>query len=265
MTDGDARVTALYLYPVKGCGGVRVESARVVARGFERDRRYMVVDPSGRFVSQRELPQLTLVRTALTADTLVLHRTGQPDFSLPLELEDGRPRTVSVWGHDVPALEHAGASEWISAVIGAPLGVVYMPGSHRRPVNPARALATDVVSFADAYPFLAISEASLADLNARLDEPLSMERFRPNIVVGGVAPYAEDDWRSVSIGSLHFRGPKRCDRCSVTTVDPRTGERGKEPLSTLASYRREEGKVWFGMNLIHDGEGEIAVGDLVTR
>jgi uncharacterized protein YcbX len=130
-------------------------------------------------------------------------------------------------------------------------------------VNPERARPGDVVSFADGYPFLVISEASLSDLNSRLETPLVMERFRPNIVVSGVPAYAEDTFRHVRFGEVGFRAVKRCDRCSVTTIDPETGARGKEPLRTLATYRREDGKVWFGMNLIHDAEGTLSVGDLV--
>jgi uncharacterized protein YcbX len=152
----------------------------------------------------------------------------------------------------------------MSAVLERRVRVLYMPDSHRRPVNPARARPSDVVSFADAYPFLAISEASLADLNARLETPVGMDRFRPNIVVSGIAAYDEDRWQAVRLGTLGFRAPKRCDRCSVTTVDPTSGVRGKEPLRTLAKYRLEEGKVWFGMNLIHDQEGVLAVGDPVS-
>ncbi|HEY1534819.1 MAG TPA: MOSC domain-containing protein, partial [Polyangiaceae bacterium] len=143
--------------------------------------------------------------------------------------------------------------------------LVYMTDTEHRLVNPARARAGDIVSFADGYPFLLISEASLEDLNARLDEPITMDRFRPNIVVSGTEPYAEDGYSQVRLGELWFRGVKRCDRCVVTTIDPLTGERGSEPLRTLAKYRLEDQRVWFGMNLIHDGTGMLRVGDPVTR
>jgi uncharacterized protein YcbX len=121
-----------------------------------------------------------------------------------------------------------------------------------------------VLGFADAFPFLVISEESLADLNARLDAPLEMRRFRPNVVIRGVDPYAEDRFDRLTIGSVSFRGVKRCDRCAVTTIDPETGKRGTEPLATLATYRGEAGRVYFGMNLIHDGPGELRVGDEVA-
>jgi uncharacterized protein len=128
-------------------------------------------------------------------------------------------------------------------------------------VNPARAQPGDIVSFADGYPLLLISEASLADLNQRLETPLEMRRFRPNLVISGCEPYAEDRLRTLRIGGVSFRAVKRCERCMVTTVDPDTAERGREPLRTLARYRLEEGKVWFGMNLIHDGPGRLSLGD----
>ncbi len=260
---GAARVSALYVYPVKACRGIRVVSARIVARGFAHDRRYMIVDPSGRFLSQRELPELALVTTAIEHDSIVLRRAGHPDCALPLEHAFGAELEVSVWGHSGPALRHEAGSAWLSAVLSRPVALVFMPESHRRQVNPERARPGDLVSFADGYPLLVISEASLADLNSRLETPLVMERFRPNIVVSGVPAFAEDGFRQVRFGAIGFRGVKRCDRCVVTTVDPETGVRGREPLRTLATYRREDGKVWFGMNLIHDSEGTLSVGDLV--
>jgi len=139
-----------------------------------------------------------------------------------------------------------------------------MPERHQRGVNPARAKPGDIVSFADAYPFLVISEASLTDLNSRLEVPVVMERFRPNIVLSGSEPFAEDEYARVQIGEIAFRGVKRCERCVVTTIDPTTGERGKEPLRTLAKYRLSDQKVWFGMNLIHDNVGSLRVGDAVS-
>jgi uncharacterized protein len=145
--------------------------------------------------------------------------------------------------------------------LGAPHELVYMPDAARRAVNPERARPGDIVSFADGYPFLLISEASLAELNRRLASPVVMERFRPNIVVSGSEPFAEDHFVRMRLGAISFRGVKRCDRCSVTTVDLETGETSLEPMRTLATFRRQDSKVWFGMNLIHDGPGTLRVGD----
>lgn len=237
----------------------------MVARGFAADRRWMIVDAHGKFVTQRELPQLALVDVALETDQLRLSAPGQPELVLPLEHERGEPVTVEVWRDQALGMAHALGSVWFSNYLAGPHQLVYMPEHHQRAVNPARAQPGDIVAFADAYPFLVISEASLADLNARLEVPVVMERFRPNIVVSGSEPFAEDDYARVKIGQIAFRGVKRCERCVVTTIDPSTGERGKEPLRTLAKYRTQDQKVWFGMNLIHDGVGSLRVGDSVSQ
>ena len=262
-----ALVTALYVYPIKGCAGIRVERAEVVERGFARDRRWMIVDEGGMFVTQRTHPQLALVRTALDAADIVLDAPGLPTLRLPATHDSGARRDVQVWSHVGAAAPHPEGSDWISRYLGAPYALVYMPDDHHRPVNPERARPGDVVSFADAYPLLLISEASLRRLERAAGDAVDMTRFRPNVVVVGCAPFAEDGWPRLRIGALGFRGVKRCDRCVVTTIDPATGKGGVEPLRTLATFRRLEGegnKVWFGMNLIHDGGGTLAVGDAVT-
>ena len=239
-------------------------SVNVTERGPEFDRRYMLVDRSGTFVSQRELPRLCLVGTAFEAENIVVSAPGMPSLGLPRALPDGERMAFRVWDSAGTALRHAEGSRWFSELLGDEVSLVYMPDDERREVNPKRARPGDIVSFADGYPFLLISEASLADLNARLSEPLEMRRFRPNLVISGAEPYAEDHFTTLRIGSVTFRAVKRCDRCSVTTVNPETSERGKEPLRTLAQYRLEDGKVWFGMNLIHDHTGTLAVGDDVV-
>jgi uncharacterized protein YcbX len=259
------RVAELYVYPVKACRGMRVSSARVVERGFAGDRRWMIVDAEGRFVTQRTERRLALVGAVLEADeTLELSAPGAGAVRLPAAYGAGVRREVHVWSDVGTAVAHPEGSAWISAVLGAPHTLVYMPDDERRRVNPERARPNDIVGFADAYPFLLISEASLVALNARLPAPITMQRFRPNIVVSGCEPFAEDAWATLTIGSLGFRGVKRCDRCVVTTVDPETAQAGVEPLRTLATFRREDGKVWFGMNLIHDGPGTLNIGDELT-
>jgi uncharacterized protein len=223
----------------------------------------MIVDPAGNFVTQRELTRLALVNTSLIDAAIRLEAPGLEPLELPLQHEVTERRHIRVWQHDGQAAPHAAGSAWISRYLGSPHELVYMPNDETRPVNPERARADDIVSYADGYPFLLISEASLADLNARLESPVPMQRFRPNIVVGGTSAFAEDDFAALTIASIGFRGVKRCDRCSVTTIDIETGQRGKEPLRTLATYRAVEGKVYFGMNLIHDAAGTLRVGDRV--
>ena len=256
-------VSALYVYPIKSCRGLRVPEWAVGARGFVADRRWMIVDAAGQFVTQREHPRLALVDVALAGNELRLDAPRAGELALPLADESGEPREVRVWQDRALGLAHERGSAWFSRYLGAAHELVYMPDRHRRQVNPARAEPGDLVGFADAYPFMAISEASLAALNARLEVPVQMERFRPNIVIAGAAPFAEDGYTRVRIGEISFRGPKRCERCVVTTIDPRTAERGPEPLRTLAKFRLQDHKVWFGMNLIHDHPGVLRVGDRV--
>jgi len=258
-----AVVSALYVYPIKACRGVPVSEWPVVERGFEADRRWMVVDDSGNFVTQREVPRLALVTTAFEGGLLTVDAPGLARLNLPRSYEVEATQSVRIWQDDSFGCVHAQGSAWFSEYLGAPHSLVYMPERARRQVNPERARAEDIMSFADGYPFLLISEASLQELNRRLVEPIGMQRFRPNIVIQGSAPFAEDEFSELRLGEISFRGVKRCDRCSVTTIDPETGTTGQEPLRTLATFRLQDSKVWFGMNLIHDGPGVLRVGDRV--
>jgi uncharacterized protein YcbX len=261
------QLSGIFIYPIKACAGIALPRANVVERGLERDRRYMVVDRTGTFVTQRTLPQLCHVATALSGASIVVSAPNQAAFELPCELSSSAGLAKSpyrVWGSNGSALVHPEGSRWFSEYLNDDVSLIYMPDEEQRAVNPARARPGDIVSFADGYPLLLISEASLEELNRRLDEPLEMRRFRPNLVISGCAPHAEDGFAELQIGAVAFRGVKRCDRCVVTTIDPDTGAKGKEPLRTLAQYRLEDGKVWFGMNLIHDGSGTLRVGDAVS-
>jgi MOSC domain-containing protein len=258
-----AVVSALYVYPIKACRGVRVAEWPVVARGFDADRRWMIVDETGTFVTQREVSRLALVNAAFEGESLCIDAAGLAPLVLPRRYEAGAARNVRIWQDESVGCAHPGGSAWFSDFLGSRHELVYMPEAHHRQVNPARARADDILSFADGYPFLLTSEASLEDLNRRMAEPIPMERFRPNIVVSGTPAFAEDEFAQVRLGELSFRGVKRCDRCPVTTIDIETGERSKEPLRTLATYRKWDSQVWFGMNMIHDGPGVLRVGDPV--
>jgi uncharacterized protein len=256
-------ITALYVYPIKSCRGISVSEWPVAERGFVADRRWMIVDAAGKFVTQRDTPQLSQVSITLEGNQMRLTAPKLQELVLPRSFDCGAERSVQIWDDTTEATEHPTGSAWFSSYLGSPHELVYMPDRHQRAVNPARAQPGDIVAFADAYPFMLISEASLADLNSRLEAPISMARFRPNIVISGTEPYAEDAYARLRIGEIAFRGPKRCDRCVMTTIDPDTGLRGKEPLRTLAKYRLEDRKIWFGMNLIHDNQGSLRVGDAV--
>lgn len=257
-------LSGLFIYPIKGCAGLSLAESALAPRGLAFDRRFMLVDRRGVFITQRELSKLCLVRTELREKTLAVAAPGMPELLLPLEPESGEAHPYQLWGHTGSGWREPDGSRWFSELLRDEIHLVFMPDSERRPVNPKRARPGDIVSFADGYPLLAISEASLADLNRRLAEPVTMSRFRPSLVIAGAEPYAEDGFRRVRIGGVTLRGVKRCERCVVTTIDPATGARGPEPLRTLAQYRREEGKIWFGMNLIHDGLGVLRVGAAVV-
>ena len=263
------QLAGLFVYPIKACAGIALQESDVVERGLAFDRRYVLVDESGKFITQREAPRLCLVQTAFDAERLLVSSAGRPTLELPKEVAPQSAlaiRPYRVWDDVGRALELAEGSRWFSEFLNANVSLLYMPDSERRAVNPKRARPGDVVSFADAYPLLLISEASLADLNQRLPAgtpALEMRRFRPNLVIFGCAPYAEDHFQSFRIGGLALRGVKRCERCAVTMVNPDTAEIGKEPLRTLSHYRKDGEQVWFGMNLIHEGSGTLRVGDAV--
>lgn len=266
-------LSALHIYPVKSCRGFSVTTAELDDHGFIGDRRFMVVGAEdGKFLTQRGHPRMALIETALTKDSLILSSPGQDPATIPLNASAGL-RRVTVWKSTVTADDCGDeAAGWLSDFLGQPLRLVRMGGTYQRPMLKAAAQAGDVVSFADSCPFLAISEASLADLNDRLiakhEEPLPMNRFRPNLVVAGCTAFAEDDWPHVRVGGIIFRSAGPCARCPITTTDQLTAVRGKEPLKTLATYRRDERdptNVNFGTNLIHETKrGTLRVGDAVT-
>jgi len=256
-------IGALYVYPIKSLAGVSVLEATVTDRGFEHDRRMMLVDPAGRFVTQRELPELATLGVELEDDVVRVSAGDGDDLQVPLHSE-GPELPVQVWRSRVLATAvSAEADAWFSQVMERPLRLVYMPDSAHREVNHAYAPEGGLVSFADGYPYLAVTQSALEELSARLGHTMSARRFRPNIVIEGAPPFAEDTWGHFVVGGVGFHGVKPCARCVVVTLDPDTGMGGTEPLSTLARYRKRDGHVYFGQNLMAEGEGVVAVGMLI--
>ena len=264
-------ITSLHVYPVKGLRGVDLRESRCTDRGLEHDRRWMVVDAAGEFLTQRSHPKMATVWTDLGDAALTLSAPDVESVDVPLEPAAAATLRVRVWNSlcdAVPASDAADA--WLSDYLGLACRLVYMPESTQRRSNPEYAGSDRLVGFADGYAYLLTGEASLADLNARLatrkHPALPMNRFRPNIVVSGSSAYAEDGWKEIRVGTAMLRAAKPCGRCEVTTTDQSTGEvRGPEPLATLATYRdsREFG-VMFGMNLVTVAPGTVRVGDAVT-
>lgn len=256
----DLILTSLYRYPVKSLRGESHSALDVTAQGFRCDRQWMVVDADGQFVTQRQQPRMALVAAQVGEDgSLCLQAPGMPDIRVGPATE--QRIVVNVWRDTLQAATvDAEADAWLSAFLQHPCRLVQFAPEAVRPVDPGFARPADQVGFADGFPFLLISQGSLDDLNTRLEQPVSMQRFRPNLVVTGCEPYAEDNWRTIRIGPLSFRVVKPCSRCTIPTVDPETGVAGREPLRTLARYRRWDNKVFFGQNLIHDGPGRLEVG-----
>ena len=256
-------VSALYIYPIKSARGIRVPRAEVEARGLAGDRRWMLMDETGRFLSQRTHPRLACVDVRLTSEGLGVEAPGQRPLRIAEPGASGERLRVQIWKDTLevrtgPPEAHA----WFSRLLGADVRLVYQPADVRRPADPRYAAEGDHVSLADGYPLLLTTRASLRDLNARLAQPVPMDRFRPNVVVDGTDAFAEDGWHVVQIGPVRFRVAKPCKRCVVITVDQATGARqGKEPLRTLARYRTRDGGALFGQNLIPDVRGAIREGD----
>jgi uncharacterized protein YcbX len=259
---------------VKGCRGVALTEALLEPRGLAHDRRWMIVTPDGRFRTQREVPLLATIEAVVVDGWLRLRRGGE-ELAAPAA-DVGEPKAVTVWSDRVEALRpDAGVDAALSRWLGQPVRLVRFPERGRRPCNPDHAGPEDHTAFADGFPVLVASEASLREVNEALlergEEPVAMERFRPNVVLSAVPPRAEDAYRRVELaGGAALRLVERCDRCVVTTTDQRTGERlGPEPLATLRRIRRNNatGGVWFGQNavpVLPDGEKAwLRVGQVV--
>lgn len=261
-----ASLLEIFIHPVKSCAPLGVAQAAVHPRGLEHDRRWMVVDPEGRFLTARQLPRLLLLGAQPRERGLLLQAPGMP--ALELGIEDlGALQPVTVWESELQALAAGPAADaWLSGFLGQSVRLVHMGPGQARPVTSSRAQPGDEVSFADAMPLLVVSRASLEALNQRLPRAVDIRRFRPNLVVDGVAAHAEDSWKRVRIGEVEFEVAKPCTRCVMVNLDPATAERdeGGEPLRTLAGYRRAEKGVVFGQLLIPRGQGVLQRGDAVV-
>ncbi|WP_439888128.1 MOSC domain-containing protein [Pseudomonas sp. MBLB4123] len=259
------RLSGLYRYPLKSAMAEPLREAQLDALGVAGDRRWMVVDAaSGRFLTQRLLPQMTQLQARWQgAEQLRLSAPGMADLLVAVPGEQAELRGVTIW-RDSLRVPDAGeaAARWLSQALGRDCRLVQVCEARARQVDTAYAEVGDKVAFADGFPLLLIGQGSLDDLSRRVGRPLEMLRFRPNLVVEGAAPYAEDDWKRIRVGTLEFRVAKGCSRCIMTTLDPQTGERSadREPLTTLRDYRQREGEVYFGQNLIACGSGELALG-----
>lgn len=259
-------LSELHIYPVKSLGGISLNESEVSDRGLKFDRRWMIVDSDEKFLTQRTHPKMALLKTKISHNKLILsHKTEEvAPLVVPIKTRLTETTIANVWDDLVTAfLVGKYADEWLSEVLDQKCRLVFMPDETQRFVDRSYASQNEIVSFADAYPFLLIGQSSLDDLNSRLKEKLPMNRFRPNFVFSGGEPYEEDTWKRFKIGEIIFEAVKPCSRCTTTTIDQESGEKSDEPLKTLASYRTVNNKVIFGMNLIHEGTGTIRVGDAI--
>ncbi|HPQ98182.1 MAG TPA: MOSC domain-containing protein [Saprospiraceae bacterium] len=262
------KVESLHVYPVKGLAGTSLLSAIPEPRGFRYDRRWMLVDPLGGFISQREYPSLAKWEASVDDDHLCISHRQDSGIRLEISLDhwDHQPRIpVTIWKDTV--LAHTSSTfvnEWLTKNLEFQCQLVHMGGNSHRAIDPAYAVPGEEVSFADGYPYLITTTASLADLSGRMEENLIMRRFRPNIVIGTNHPFAEDQWQRIRIGDHLLRLPKPCARCQVITIDPETTAINPAVLTSLAGFRKEGNKVLFGMNACWEsGSGAIRVGDPV--
>ncbi|WP_342315286.1 MOSC N-terminal beta barrel domain-containing protein [Lysobacter sp. FW306-1B-D06B] len=259
-------LSELYVYPIKSCAALPLDATTVEARGLSGDRRWMIVDAGGRFITGRQFPQITLVQARPVDGGLILEAPGMPSIRVEAP-QPAAHETVEIWKAPVaavPASEEASA--WVARYLGTDARLVYMDESVQRPVNPVYARQGDIVSFADSFPIMLLGRGSLDLLNTKLDVPVVMTRFRPNFVVDTPTPHAEDDWARVAIGEVEFDVAKDCTRCNFVNVDPALGRKSHdgEPLKTLTGYRRFDDGVTFGRHLIARSPGVVRRGDAVT-
>jgi uncharacterized protein YcbX len=256
-------LTEINIYPIKSCRGFSATTWELEPRGLRFDRRWMLVDDNGIFMTQRLFPRMTLISVQVKSDHLQVEAPNMSILRVPFRLRSNHFPVV-VWDDVVEAAAVGKESdEWFSEFLGVSCKLAAMTESSLRLVDARFAFNNEAVSFADGFPMLLISEASLADLNGRLEKPIPMSRFRPNLVVRGCDAFAEDTWKEIVIGGMELRIVKPCARCTITTVDTETGEKSHEPLRTLAAYRQVENRVLFGQNVIPTVTGTMRVGDEV--
>lgn len=262
------KLSEIYIYPVKSLGGIALSKANITDRGLENDRRFMLVDENGRFLSQREFPVLAIFQTEITDNGLVItnRKTGG---NLTVNL--GKPTIsnaikVTVWDDEVESLEVSDeATQWFTEALNSSTRLVYMPEESHRKTDANYSLKSDeITSFSDGYPILIAGQSSLDDLNNRLVSKVNINRFRPNLVFTGGEAFEEDAWHEFIVGDVRFFGVKPCARCIMTTIDQATGEKsGKEPLLTLNKFRKAGNKILFGQNVLISQLGAITVGDSI--
>jgi uncharacterized protein YcbX len=258
-------LSEINIYPIKSLGEISLQSSEVEERGLKYDRRWVLVDETNTFFTQRDFPGMALIRVSVENEGLKLNhktKTIEPLF-ISFEFEHTKTDKVVIWDDTVIGEFYSKQiDDWFSEIIGIPCHLIKMPESTKRVVDESYA-KNKIVSFADGYPFMIIGQSSLDDLNSRMEIPLPMNRFRTNFVFTGGKPFEEDSWKKFKIGNVIFEAVKPCARCVITTTNQETAERLHEPLLTLSKYRKFDNKVMFGMNLVCESTGIVKVGDIL--
>lgn len=261
-------LSEINIYPVKSLGGISLKSSVVEERGLKYDRRWLLVDENGIFMTQRDFPQMALIDLSLSENNIIAkHKVdnSSPAISIPLKFFSDERIDIVIWEDKCKAVHISKEfDDWFSNALKSKCRLVFMPDDEKRIVEKKFITEDKIVSFADAYPFLIVGQSSLDELNLRLDVKLPMNRFRTNFVFTGGKPFEEDEWRDFSIGKVKFRALKPCARCVITTTDQETAIRYSEPLKTLATFRKSGNKVLFGMNLVADTNGTVNVSDKIN-
>ncbi|MGR3809987.1 MOSC domain-containing protein [Jiulongibacter sp. NS-SX5] len=258
------KISQLYIYPVKSLAGISLRYSKVTDRGLEYDRRWLLIDDSGKMLSQRTLPQLIHFKTEIVANKgIAVKLKGDDECLIPFEYQKGEMLKAIVWDDEFEVYEVSQeVSQWFSNKLGKQVKLVHQPDESIRLADPKYTITNrELVSAADGYPVLIASEASLEALNTKLENRVSMMRFRPNIVIKDSEAFQEDTLKEVSIGTAKLAGVKDCARCIMITNDLERGVLGKEPLRTLSSFRKIGKKVLFGRNFVVHKEGEIEIGE----
>ncbi len=265
-------LSEIWVYPIKSLGGISMQAAVTETRGLQYDRRWMLVDVAGRFVSQREIPAMAMLGTTIGASFLTVFWKHKPteriDIPLDIPISNLPSLLVEVWDDQCTACSlPEEINQWFSAQLGQDLRLVLMPETTHRSTDERYTPPGHPVSFADGFPYMIIGQASLDELNTRLDHALPINRFRPNLVFTGGQAFEEDTWEAFWVGKQPFKGVKLCARCIMPTIDQDTAARAAEPLKTLAGYRNTDNKIFFGQNVIWLGEGSsfIRVGDRISQ
>jgi len=257
-------LSELAIYPIKSTSQVSLQTARISPFGLEMDRRWMLIDEQGYMLTQRKYPRMCLIQGALDSENLNISAPGMTPLTLPISVPENTPASLlkaTVWQDTCQAYDCGSqAAKWFSRFLQTPARLVYFPDNEKRQVDLDYAQPGDITAFSDGFPYLLIGQGSLDDLNSRLQTPVEMQRFRPNLVITGIDAFAEDNWKKIRIGDITFRLVKPCSRCSIPSINPHTAEQSAEVVKTLAGYRMRNNKIFFGQNVIAEGSGELSLG-----